>query len=124
MVSLSVTVSAECICQFGFRFRYWTETKIVVSVVHYYTGSKNPVRNRLKIQFVKLDFSKLIFQKSTTDQQRESHCSVEYAVPATKNIQGRPRVYIRIIYSSGLHLIVMTKGNQFKDGSHRRPNPG
>ena len=26
-----------------------------------YTGSENPVRNRLKIQFVKLDFSKLIF---------------------------------------------------------------
>ena len=26
-----------------------------------YTGSKNPVRNRLKIQFVQLDFSKLIF---------------------------------------------------------------
>ena len=30
-----------------------------------YTGSKNPVQNRLKIQFVKLDFSKLIFQKSS-----------------------------------------------------------
>ena len=29
---------------------------------------KNPVRNRLKIQFVELDFSKLIFQKSSTDQ--------------------------------------------------------
>ena len=27
-----------------------------------YTGSKNPVRNRLKIQFVKLDFSDLIFR--------------------------------------------------------------
>ena len=34
-----------------------------------YTGSKNPVRNRLKIQFVELDFSKLIFQKSSTEQQ-------------------------------------------------------
>ena len=34
-----------------------------------YTGSKNPVRNRLRIQFVELDFSKLIFQKSSTDQQ-------------------------------------------------------
>jgi len=34
-----------------------------------YTGSKNQVRNRLKIQFVELDFSKLIFQKSITDQQ-------------------------------------------------------
>ena len=34
-----------------------------------YTGSKNPVRNRQKIQFVELDFSKLIFQKSSTDQQ-------------------------------------------------------
>ena len=32
-----------------------------------YTGSKNPVRNRLKIQFVELDFSNLIFQKSSTD---------------------------------------------------------
>jgi hypothetical protein len=36
-----------------------------------YTGSKNPVRNRLKIQFVELGFSKLIFQKSSTDQQGE-----------------------------------------------------
>jgi hypothetical protein len=36
-----------------------------------YTGSKNPVRNRLKIKFVELDFSKLIFQKSSTDQQGE-----------------------------------------------------
>ena len=34
-----------------------------------YTGSKSPVQNRLKIQFGKLDFSKLIFQKSSTDQQ-------------------------------------------------------
>ena len=32
-----------------------------------YTGSKNPVRNRQKIQFVELDFSNLIFQKSSTD---------------------------------------------------------
>ena len=32
-----------------------------------YTGSKNPVQNRLKIQFVELDFSNLIFQKSSTD---------------------------------------------------------
>ena len=34
-----------------------------------FTGSKNTVRNRLKIQFIELDFSKLIFQKSSTDQQ-------------------------------------------------------
>ena len=34
-----------------------------------YTGSKNPIWNRLKIQFVELDFSKLFFQKSSTDQQ-------------------------------------------------------
>ena len=33
------------------------------------TSSKHPVQNRLKIQFVELDFSKLIFQKSSTDQQ-------------------------------------------------------
>ena len=33
-----------------------------------YTGSKNSVWNRLKIQFVELNFSKLIFQKSSTDQ--------------------------------------------------------
>ena len=32
-----------------------------------YTGCKNPVWNRLKIQFVELDFSNLIFQKSSTD---------------------------------------------------------
>ena len=34
-----------------------------------YTDSKNPVWNWLKIQFVELDFPKLIFQKSSTDQQ-------------------------------------------------------
>ena len=34
-----------------------------------YTGSKNQVQKRLKIHFVELDFSKLIFQKSSTDQQ-------------------------------------------------------
>ena len=32
-------------------------------------ASKNQVRNRLKIKFIKLDFSNLIFQKSSTDQQ-------------------------------------------------------
>ena len=37
-----------------------------------YTGSKNPVRNRLKIQFFELDFSKLIFQISSTDQQGDT----------------------------------------------------
>ena len=36
-----------------------------------YTGSKNQVRNRLKIQFVDFDFYKLISQKSSTDQQGE-----------------------------------------------------
>ena len=35
LVSVSVTVSAESIGQLEFRFWYWTETKIVVSVVHY-----------------------------------------------------------------------------------------
>jgi hypothetical protein len=34
-----------------------------------YTGSKNQVQIKLNIQFVELDFSKLIFQKSSTDQQ-------------------------------------------------------
>jgi hypothetical protein len=34
-----------------------------------YTGSKSLVWKRLKIQFIELDFSKLIFQKSRTDQQ-------------------------------------------------------
>ena len=38
----------------------------------YTTGSKNPVWNRLKIEFVELDFSNLIFQKSSTDQQGDS----------------------------------------------------
>ena len=37
-----------------------------------YTGSKNQVRNRLKIQFFELDFSKLIIQISSTDQQGEN----------------------------------------------------
>ena len=38
-----------------------------------YTGSKNQVRNRQKIKFVQLDFSNLIFQKVSTDQQGEFH---------------------------------------------------
>ena len=38
-------------------------------IVGGYTGNKNPVRNRLKIQFIEPDFSKSIFQNSTTDQQ-------------------------------------------------------
>ena len=33
------------------------------------TGSKDQVRNKLKIQFIELDFSNLIFQKSGRDQQ-------------------------------------------------------
>ena len=36
-----------------------------------YTGSKNQVLNRLKLQFIELDFFDLIFQKSSTDQQGE-----------------------------------------------------
>ena len=32
-----------------------------------YTGSKNPVWNRLKIQFIEVDIYNLIFQKSNTD---------------------------------------------------------
>ena len=35
VVSVLVTVLAESINQFGFQFRYWTETKIAVWVVHY-----------------------------------------------------------------------------------------
>ena len=34
-----------------------------------YSGSKNQVWNRLKIQFLELNFSKLIFQKLSTDQR-------------------------------------------------------
>ena len=37
-----------------------------------YTGSKNPVLKKLKIQFVELDFSKLIFQKSSS--HRSTRC--------------------------------------------------
>ena len=50
------------------------------------TGSKNPVQSRLKIQFVELDFSKLIFQKSSTDQQGEClfHSSCLHAVSNTR----------------------------------------
>ena len=36
-------------------------------IVEGYAGSKNPVRYRLKIQFVELHFSNLIIQKSSTD---------------------------------------------------------
>ena len=35
-----------------------------------YTGSKNPVWNRLKIQFIKLDFSKLIFFRNQVQINR------------------------------------------------------
>jgi hypothetical protein len=42
-----------------------------------YTGNKNQVLNRQKIQFIELDFSKLIFQKSSTDQQGVSKEKLE-----------------------------------------------
>ena len=42
-------------------------------IVAGYTGSKTPVWNRLKIRYVELDFSNLIFQKPSTD---ENPCSV------------------------------------------------
>ena len=34
-----------------------------------YTSSKDQVRNRLKMEFVEIHFSKSIFQKSSADQQ-------------------------------------------------------
>ena len=39
---------------------------------------------------------------------------LDVTVLATNNIQGRPRVYVYMgmLYSSGLHSIVMNKGNQ------------
>ena len=58
------------------------QKSIAKSIFAGYTGSKNPVRNRLKIQFVELDFSKLIFQKSSTDQQGEG---VVIVYPADKS---------------------------------------
>ena len=45
------------------------QKSISKSIFAGYTGIKNSVQNGLKI--VKLDFSKLIFQKSSTDQQGE-----------------------------------------------------
>jgi hypothetical protein len=44
-----------------------------------YTGSKKRAQNRLKIQFVEINFSKLIFQKSSTDQQGASQLKLELA---------------------------------------------
>ena len=55
--------------QVGKIWIFSLQKSILKSIFAGYTGSKNPVRNRLKIQFVKPDFSKLIFQKSSTDQQ-------------------------------------------------------
>ena len=49
----------------------WNKKSISKLIFAGYTGSKISVWNRLNIQFVKLDFSKLIFQKSSTDQQGE-----------------------------------------------------
>jgi hypothetical protein len=46
------------------------------------TGSKNPIRNRLKIHFLKLNFFKLIFQKSSTDQQGGNQMALE-CIPNT-----------------------------------------
>ena len=43
VVSVSITVSAESIGQLEFRFRYRTETKIVVSVVHYLKQTFPPI---------------------------------------------------------------------------------
>ena len=45
------------------------QKSISKSVFAGYSGSQNSVWNKLKLQFVELDFSKLIFQKSSKDQQ-------------------------------------------------------
>ena len=54
------------------------EKLISMNWIFSYTGSKNPVWNRLKIQFVELDFSKLIFHKSSTDQQEVNAIAIAY----------------------------------------------
>ena len=64
-----------------FKNQVWTSFNLQKSISNLifagYTGSKNPVWNRLKIQFVELDFSNLIFQKSSTDQQGDSSLETE-----------------------------------------------
>ena len=54
-----------------------------------YTGSKNSVWNRLKFQFVELDFPKLIFQKSSWDQQGVSLIQLLQYVLENKFIYGQ-----------------------------------
>ena len=59
-------------CTFSTNWIFNVQRSISKLIFAGYKCSKNPVRNRLKIQFAKLDFSNLIFQNSNTDQQGES----------------------------------------------------
>ena len=49
--------------------RTWLWVYFELKFFRLHTGSKYQVRTRPKIKFIKLDFSKPIFQKSSTDQQ-------------------------------------------------------
>ena len=77
-----------------------------------YTGSKNPVQNRLKQQFVELDFSKLIFQKSSRDQQGASLNRFSFIKPRSledpklKAIVSKFDAALRLESNSPLHQLL------------------
>ena len=50
--------------------------------------------------------------------------TVGYNSPSNSKHSKKTRVYMRRIYCSGFHLLVIIKVNQFKDGGHRHLNPG
>ena len=67
---------------------------------------KNPVRNRLKIQFIEHDFSNLIFQKSSIDQQGDWIAPSEKFLPHYESLEGTRYNYIQTIYTCNVFHII------------------
>ena len=70
-----------------------------------YTGSKNQVWNRIKIQFFEIDFFKLIFQKSSTDQQ---------GIRLPNSLQKSDIIYVRSIGQT----VISVTGKNLGQGSN------
>ena len=91
-----------------------------------FLASKNQVRNRLKIQSVELDFSKLIFQKSSTDQQgvksesnelinfieKSGHCQTFFSISPSRIDRFNDKKQTLALMDLGKHTVL---NNSFRD---------
>ena len=95
-----------------------------------YMGSKNPVRNRLKIQFDEPDFYKLIFQKSSSDQQGKNcpTCpKINFTLQSTTYIVYMSKNYYTYNVSDMHTMYIMqakSEDNKVIDKSNMNPRAG